>query len=235
MCAIIGGNFNNLTEADITLIFNMFKEAKIRGKHATGISWIGSDEKVKTISKPEPADVFVKYLEMSRYLDIRGFLGKKFSFIGHCRYSTSDLEYNQPIADDNLSIVHNGVVTQEEPSLWSKLFGYTEFMTKNDSELIFKCHKEGKYPQKEFPQASFAVGGINNKGLFFYRNGKRPLHYSYLNDNLIFSSTRDIIVRAVGNKAIETQKCNPNIMYTRTHDGKGEHIVVNYALADLQP
>ena len=55
--------------------------------------------------------------------------------IGHCRYSTSDLQYNQPIYNDDYSIAHNGVVSQEMPERWKELYGY-DCKTKNDSELI---------------------------------------------------------------------------------------------------
>lgn len=187
MCAIIGGVFPNLTEDSIALIKALFYESQIRGKHATGISYI--DGGVVTIKEPIPA------IEFIRNLDLKKFLYQRFSFVGHCRYSTSHLEYNQPIANEELSIVHNGVITQEPFEKWECLFGHEDFLTKNDSELVFKSHLSGSHPLVDFPDASMAVCGLNKNELFFYRNGKRPIHWGVIDDNLIVSSTRDIIKR----------------------------------------
>jgi glutamine phosphoribosylpyrophosphate amidotransferase len=188
MCAIIGGSFPRLKKEHIDLIKDMFLQSQIRGRHATGISYV--DEDVITISKPIPSCELVLTISLEKFLE------KPFTFVGHCRYSTSDLQYNQPIANKDLSVVHNGVVTQDPFEMWESNFSYNNFSTKNDTELIFKSHLAKEQPLKEFPEASMAVCGLTKIGLFFYRNGKRPLHYGKLENNLIVSSTRDIIKRS---------------------------------------
>jgi|694.fasta_scaffold06519_13 glutamine phosphoribosylpyrophosphate amidotransferase len=205
MCAIIGGAFPELTKKDIILIKNLFLQSQIRGRHATGISYIDND--ILTVKEPVPAEEFIQNLRLEE------FLGREFSFVGHCRYSTSHLEYNQPIANRDLSIVHNGVVTQEPFDTWNSLFGYDNFDTKNDSELIFKSHASGSHPLKQFPEASMAVCGLNSNGIFFYRNGKRPIHWSRVGDNLIISSTRDIINRCSDSQVFD---CEAGIEYYLT-------------------
>ena len=112
--------------------------------------------------------------------------------IGHCRYSTSDLLYNQPIANETHSIVHNGVITQELPENWSKIFHYT-CETKNDSELVLYSDNA----LGEYPDASMAVCELSvEKKLTAYRNGKRPLYMTNLENGILFTSTADIPKRA---------------------------------------
>ena len=158
MCTVIGGNFPALKEQEISLIKDLFLQSKIRGKHATGISYVDNGA-VVTIKQPIPASDFIHNLQLER------FLGKNFSFVGHCRYSTSDLEYNQPISNDKLSIVHNGVITQEPFEKWESLFNFVDFKTKNDSELIFKCHEKNEHPLINFPLGSMAVCGLTPEQL----------------------------------------------------------------------
>jgi asparagine synthetase B (glutamine-hydrolysing) len=116
--------------------------------------------------------------------------------IGHCRYSTSDLEFNQPLWNENISIVHNGVVSQEMPENWERLYGY-KCKTRNDSELILHTLEADKSPLVEFPDASMAVVELyKEKQLRFYRNGKRPIYFTSLRNGVIITSTKDIAIRA---------------------------------------
>jgi asparagine synthetase B (glutamine-hydrolysing) len=153
--------------------------------HATGISYIKND-KIVTEKLPVPANEFP--FTFADYVNEDGNL----YLIGHCRYSTSDLEYNQPIGNDTHSIVHNGVITQELPERWKELYNYN-CETKNDSELVL--HSDS--PLEEFPDMSMAVCELtSDKKLLMYRNGKRPLYLSSIGNGCIITSTRDIAIRA---------------------------------------
>ena len=131
MCAVIGARLNSPTSNDLDLVRNVFLESRIRGLHATGLSYV-KNGKVATLIEAAPAPDFSPLSKMEQLLNEDGNL----YLIGHCRYSTSDLRFNQPIqTSDNLSLVHNGVVTQELPENWEKMYGYhTE--TQNDTELL---------------------------------------------------------------------------------------------------
>lgn len=193
MCAIIGLAVKDAVDKKtiLSLLTHLFLESKIRGLHATGISWT-TKTNIQTVKEPVPADEFVKLLPN---LGLEGHL-----FIGHCRYSTSDLEFNQPIADEHLSMVHNGVVTQENPEKWSFEFG-GDFLTKNDSEIIFNCLKQDKNPMVALNRASMTVLSLQPKKLSAFRNGKRPMWFGILGDvGTIVTSTKDILLRAgIGN------------------------------------
>ena len=111
MCSVIGAIIKEPRAEDFLMLHRVFLESKIRGMHATGISFV-KHGKLATDKRAIPADDFP--FNFPSYVNEDGNL----YLIGHCRYSTSDLEFNQPIANENLSVVHNGVITQELPEKW---------------------------------------------------------------------------------------------------------------------
>ncbi len=206
MCGIIGAVLKTPSADDIELVKNVFRESKIRGMHATGLSYV-KDDKLYTIKSPKPADEFVAGLDFSEFINEDGNL----YMIGHCRYSTSDLEYNQPMESDNLSIVHNGVVSQELPQNWNDLYGI-DCQTKNDSELILLVAENDDEPLRHWADASISVCELHKDKRFrFYRNGQRPIHAVALNEGFIVASTKDIFKRAGVNKVVDL---NFNTVYT---------------------
>jgi len=191
MCAIIGAYIENPSSRDLIMLADVFRESSIRGLHATGVSWV-RDGEIKTVIDSKPATLFLESLDLKNCVNEDGNL----YLIGHCRYSTSDLEFNQPLWNENISIVHNGVVSQEMPENWERLYGY-KCKTRNDSELILHTLEAKKSPLQEFPNASMAVVELyKEKKLRFYRNGKRPIYFTSLPNGGIITSTKDIAVRA---------------------------------------
>jgi glutamine phosphoribosylpyrophosphate amidotransferase len=191
MCAIIGAYIENPSSRDLIMLADVFRESSIRGLHATGVSWVRGGE-VKTHIDAKPATLFLESLDLNNCINEDGNL----YLIGHCRYSTSDLQYNQPLWNENISIVHNGVVSQEMPENWERLYGY-KCKTRNDSELILHTLEAKKSPLQEFPDASMAVVELyKEKKLRFYRNGKRPIYFTSLTNGGIITSTKDVAIRA---------------------------------------
>jgi len=201
MCAVIGAILLEPNKQDFDMIRRVFLESKIRGMHATGMSFLPKwSSGIETIQEPIPADKFVeKYLHNDNLKDMIADDGNLY-LIGHCRYSTSDLEYNQPLYYNEKSIVHNGVITQELPENWKDLYGY-DCITKNDSELVLHSND----PLREFSHMSMGVVELySTKKIRFYRNGKRPLYLSSISNGCIITSTADIVNRAtVPGRAVE--------------------------------
>ena len=198
MCAVIGAYIENPSSRDLVMLADVFRESSIRGLHATGMSWVKSD-RIHTMISATPAGKFIEAFDLKNTLNEDGNL----YLIGHCRYSTSDLNYNQPLWDESLAIVHNGVVSQEMPENWERLYGY-KCQTKNDSELILHTLKAKKSPLVEFADASMAVVELyKEKKLRFYRNGKRPIYFTSLPNGSIITSTKDIAQRAGLSTSIE--------------------------------
>ena len=206
MCGVIGYYSKS---PDYKLLKKLFKESSIRGLHATGLTYV-NDQKLNTIIVPCTVKQFLHKHKLEEFRDINHGL----YLIGHVRYSTSDLDWNQPIVTDLVSIVHNGVVTQEPYENWKEKFGIS-CEGKNDSELILRTILDKQNPFEVWPTSSMAVIELwFNRNIKFYRNGKRPLWYSLSDEALIIASTNDIFKRVGINDAI---KCNSMCMYN--YDG----------------
>ena len=200
MCGVLGITIADFNERDYGLIRSLFQQSMIRGKHATGVSYV-KNGKVHTIKEPIPADEFIRKQNLETWRNEDGNL----YCIGHIRYSTSDLRFNQPFSIDELGVVHNGVISQEPPGTWSDLFGYkTE--TANDSELVLRAMEDGQNPLTVFNPASMAVCAIKaDKRLIALRNHERPLYYYSDDRATIFASTKDILKRSGVNNSNKTQ------------------------------
>tara|TARA_R110000772_G_scaffold239067_2_gene351088 strand:- start:1484 stop:2131 length:648 start_codon:yes stop_codon:yes gene_type:complete len=196
MCGVIGIISKNIL--DKQNIKELIVQSKIRGQHATGISYI-ENETIKTSIISRNAE----HLELESV--------NTQCLIGHTRYSTSDLHHNQPINYLNVSIVHNGVITQEHSDNWGK-YNY-KFKTANDSEFILKSYIEGNHPIEEYKDASISsiILDNNTDKVHFFRNEKRPLYYSETKDTFYIASTKNILQRS-GLKNIT--KCKSCYNYT---------------------
>lgn len=197
MCSVIGAIIQQPTVDDFEMIKRVFHESRIRGMHATGISFLPRwSSGIENIVEPIPADKFIeKYMHNDNLADMVADDGNLY-LIGHCRYSTSDLEYNQPIWNNYLSVAHNGVITQELPENWETKYGY-KCEGKNDTELILHSYSHGKSPLVEWKDSSLAVCVLNkNRTITSFRNGKRPLYLTSRKNSCIITSTADVIKRA---------------------------------------
>ena len=197
MCSVIGAIIQKPTVDDFEMLKRVFHESRIRGMHATGISFLPKWSKgIETIKEPIPADQFIeKFMHNDNLRDMVNEDGNLY-LIGHCRYSTSDLEYNQPIYNSFASIVHNGVITQELPENWEKLYGY-KCEGKNDTELLLHTFGHGESPLLKWKDSSLAVCMLGRaKTLTAFRNGKRPLYLTSRPNACIITSTADVVKRA---------------------------------------
>ena len=191
MCGVLGIAIKNIKEKDHDLVRGLFIQSMIRGKHATGVSYVKNGT-VHTIKEPVPADEFIAKQNLDDWTNEDGNL----YCVGHIRYSTSDLRFNQPMASDKLSIVHNGIISQEPPETWENKYKLTT-ETSNDSELVLRAMEEDLNPLQHFDPASMAVCALyDDKRLVAYRNHERPLYYSLSNNGIAFASTADILKRA---------------------------------------
>lgn len=191
MCGVIGCTILNFSESDVPLVEGLFRETMIRGKHATGVSYVKGGV-VVTHTQPLPADEFIK---QQNILDWKNEDGNLY-FVGHIRYSTSDLRFNQPISNPDVAVSHNGVISQEPPEQWESMYGL-KTTTANDSELILRAIENGDNPLEKFKESSMAVCSIQkNKVLNGYRNDLRPMYISYSDRMVVFTSTVNIPLRA---------------------------------------
>lgn len=194
MCAIVGISIKGITPEQEILVERLIREARIRGKHATGVSFVQKG-KLHSIRESISSDEFMDKYPMDTFVDLDGWK-RDLTMIVHCRYSTSDIKYNQPFYNNSVSVAHNGVISQELPENWERLYGY-KCETKNDSELLFHTVVAGQSPLKIWQQSSIAAIELySNYNIRFYRNGRRPLHLTAIQNGYIITSTKDIVKRA---------------------------------------
>jgi len=190
MCGVLGIAIKNFEAKDHDLVRGLFVQSMIRGKHATGVSYVKNGI-VNTVKEPIPADEFIAKQNLENWRNEDGNL----YCIGHIRYSTSDLRYNQPMSTDKLSIAHNGIISQEPPETWEEKYGLAT-TTSNDSELVLRAMEEELNPLQHFEPASMAVCALYaNKEIIAFRNHERPLYCHKKEDMVLFASTKDILRR----------------------------------------
>lgn len=212
MCGVVG--FAGDPSPD--LLFSLIRESNIRGQHATGVSFLSSSGRIETHVRPGDATSFL--------LDPPEGLGGSRLVIAHSRYSTSDLRYSQPLADEEaqVSAVHNGVISQDAPEKWNQLFGY-ECATRNDSELVLRAYLAGNHPLSAFPEGSIAACILDGRGtpsMRFFRNGKRPLWYASTDRSVFVASTRDVLTRSGVLRDRAAVECRVGEEYVTHTDGQ---------------
>ena len=200
MCGVLGITIKNFNGKDYDLIRSLFHQSMIRGKHATGVSYVKNSE-VITVKESVPANKFIDNADISEWVNEDGNL----YCIGHIRYSTSDLRYNQPFSTEEVGIVHNGVISQEPPETWYERYGF-QTKTANDSELILHSIINEENPLTFFQPSSMAVCSIHkDKTLSAFRNNERPLYFYHDDRMTVFTSTKNIAERAGVNNPIKTK------------------------------
>jgi len=130
----------------------------------------------------------------SRGPDNTGSYIDKNIFLGHKRLSVIDISSNsdQPMEDDDLIIVFNGVIFNYKKlrDILSRE-GY-EFFSDGDTEVILKCYKHyGEDMLNHLDGVfSFVIHDRNSREFFCARDrlGIKPFYYTYTNDAFAFSS-----------------------------------------------
>ena len=201
MCGVAG--FISKEPRNLLEFQEVLDEIGIRGIHSTGVSWIGGDGEIKTKIEPVP------YYEFSIPDE------STTAAIFHTRYSTSNIDFPQPVYNSDVAVVHNGVITQMEFEHWKTIFGYGGTY-RCDSVLLLDPQR---HPLVEFPDSSMAVIELRKDGIKFYRNGQRPLYCAGNDDYQIVASTK----KAAGEHA---QIIEPGYSYSCSSSfiKKAEHI-----------
>ena len=228
MCGIVAIDIQDISSDQIEEVKRILLETEIRGRHASGISWY-SNGQVHTVKASKPISQLLEDFDIYRCVDENdGHL----AMIAHIRYSTSDLDYNQPITTaQDFAVVHNGIISQAEPGTWNEEYGLGDPLGRNDSELVLMALEQNKHPLKLFKDSSMAVATLTNKGkVRVFRNGKRPLWLTQMYNGWIATSTRDIVERAEVTFTHQSP-AKPGVDYNLTHNSLD---VVVHDMVDLQ-
>ena len=213
MCAVVGAYSKD--KVNLELFQRVMLQSMIRGKHASGIAWNDNGKLAYRVIS-----------ESANFLEFKNI--ETNMIIGHARYSTSDLNFNQPITSDKIAIVHNGVISQENPDTWKAIYGY-DFKTRNDSEIILRSYENKKHPlQLNGSIATIILDMRDKPTILFFRNEQRPLYYSTDKD-IYIASTKNILERSGFDHILKTESC---IEYKI--DGKFSTNLIRKSKTDLQ-
>ena len=219
MCGIVGVELDHIMPEQMAKVKELIHQSSIRGIHATGFSYLRNG-RVQTISQHGTPESLFEHQKLEGCIQ-----NAKLCLIAHTRYSTSDLKYNQPIGHGEMTICHNGVISQADPTLWPQMFGLQP-RGANDSELILKCIEKGEcHPLVKF-KGSMAVCVLTPEGVFAFRNHERPLWFSHEENGVVFASTKDILYRS-GFK--DPQRCE---MFTEYYVSKGDIVRKPYPIPE---
>lgn len=195
MCGIIGFTGKNVTQEHLKVLQKVMIESRIRGMHASGIAWCNNKGNILSVIQPIPIDQLVEKFEWSVLFHSQE-IAEEVHLIAHARYSTSDIRFNQPIVGKNTAIVHNGVITQSDPSTWEKSYRL-KCKTSNDSELLLRAVESDQNVFEIFNTSSIAAITLRSNGqLYCFRNGTRPLWSGKIGESTVYASTYDILKRA---------------------------------------
>jgi glutamine phosphoribosylpyrophosphate amidotransferase len=189
MCGVIGYVSKEGDSESYFMLEELIHESKIRGLHSFGVSFQNG-----------PGYNTIKSRELDPLL-ITLNLYKPKSLIYHNRYSTSgDYHYpknNQPIADQDLAVAVNGVISMKPKEEYEKEFG-VKCKSENDAEVLLRKIEQGEDLSqflKAHPEITCAMVYMKGSKIFALRNNKRPLHYFRWRNAIYVISTKDIAIR----------------------------------------
>lgn len=200
MCGIVAVRAEN--PEDLEIAKHLLWESQIRGKHSTGVSYINKSG-LHTIKDVLPASVFVSKYWDKIETEIRDF--GSVSLVAHTRYSTSGAPTAlnaQPIANEKLALIMNGVIAQSSPDRWYEEFG-VQCQTENDTEIAYIKLTQGIHPLSlaDNIRRSMAICTLRDSGrIQFFRNGRRPQQYCRVQGSgplTVVASTKEIVRRAL--------------------------------------
>jgi len=186
MCGVVGFSCKYIKDFHYEILHKLIIQSKIRGLHSFGYSYVKNNilitEKHHNIDNVE--------------------LPRSSKIIYHNRYATSgdfaDHTNNQPIANNNMSLVFNGVIDMRTKEEMEKHYNIT-MSTYNDGEIIIhKCGTDKNKIEQYISDMTGSFAGLmltaSNK-LYAIRNANRPLWFLTYKTATYYASTRDIFKR----------------------------------------
>lgn len=200
MCGIIGIIADRkLNDNEINNINKLILESSIRGRHATGLAYYDfNDGDIVSYVKNADSNSFC-----NEYFDsIRANISKleRIRLIAHTRYSTSNIDYNQPIVYDDYATVLNGVITQEPYDKWINIFNIDTNGDKNDASILNRWIRNNSalYNILEHKCSAATINILPDGNVLYFRTHDRPMKTSSIDGVTYIASTHEILRRALG-------------------------------------
>tara|TARA_R100000388_G_scaffold94962_1_gene84481 strand:- start:4655 stop:5269 length:615 start_codon:yes stop_codon:yes gene_type:complete len=202
MCGVVGYSSQDPIDEHYSILHKLIYQSKIRGLHSFGYSYCLNNK--LTTRKYHNVDEVV--------------LPQANKIVFHNRYATSgdyqDHINNQPITNNNLSLVFNGVLDMRTKVEMELHYGI-KMQTYNDGEIILQKCGANKDLLKDYIgniKGSFAglILTASNE-LLAIRNSNRPLWRLSHSNAIFYASTKDIFKRV--DKSFQPEQLKPNQLY----------------------
>jgi hypothetical protein len=214
MCGIFGYISNNTSCEKVLakkILENLYKLSETRGKEASGLM-ISNKKVIHVIKDSIPASELIKKKIYNQTL--HNFLksNDEICAIGHSRLVTNgvaeDNNNNQPFFFSGISVVHNGIITNED-SLWKKNLDLGQKFTNLDTEIFVKLFKKNLDTfsiTKALKKTYESIEGVANVSILFEKihalilttnNGSLYYAESKKKESLIFASEKYILKKCI--------------------------------------
>jgi hypothetical protein len=214
MCGIFGYISNNTSCEKVLakkILENLYKLSETRGKEASGLM-ISNKKEIHVIKDSIPASELIKKKIYKQTL--HNFLksNDEICAIGHSRLVTNgvaeDNNNNQPFFFSGISVVHNGIITNED-SLWKKNLDLGQKFTNLDTEIFVKLFKKNLDTfsiTKALKKTYESIEGVANVSILFEKihalilttnNGSLYYAESKKKESLIFASEKYILKKCI--------------------------------------
>ena len=214
MCGIFGFISNNNGWEKVLgkkILENLYKLSETRGKEASGLM-VSNKQVIHVIKDSIPASELVKKRVYNKTIDNFLKSDNEICAIGHSRLVTNgsaeDNNNNQPFYFSGISVVHNGIITNEE-SLWKKNLDLDIKSTNLDTEIFTKIFKKNldTFSTIEALIKTFeSIEGVANVSILFEKlhtlilttnNGSLYYAESKKKESLIFASEKYILKKCI--------------------------------------
>jgi hypothetical protein len=214
MCGIFGYISNNTSCEKVLakkILENLYKLSETRGKEASGLM-ISNKKEIHVIKDSIPASELIKKKIYNQTL--HNFLksNDEICAIGHSRLVTNgvaeDNNNNQPFFFSGISVVHNGIITNED-LLWKKNLDLGQKFTNLDTEIFVKLFKKNLDTfsiTKALKKTYESIEGVANVSILFEKihtlilttnNGSLYYVESKKKESLIFASEKYILKKCI--------------------------------------
>lgn len=204
MCGICGVRRFGPTPITETQITTLLVANERRGNHATGLALQQANGEIAVFKTDVPAWQFVHRKDYEKFLG-ENLLRDTITFIGHTRFATQGHQTknnnNHPIFAGSTAVVHNGMISNDD-QMFKDL--KLERKCETDSDIIRAVLDQHGFTRKGLElmnkfsgSAAFAAISPKHPGKLLLGRSGNPIVLCGTNDQLIWSSEKDAIYRAV--------------------------------------
>lgn len=193
MCGLVG-ILGNITSRDSTLFSQMLLADELRGKHATGVARVVTDNTSLSVGYGKLAIAASFFRHLPIFDTLTAVTPSLTALLGHNRHATKGAsdnhKYAHPFKHGHITLMHNGSLTTH--------YSLTKETFTVDSEAICSAFAQGN-PVDIIPtlRGAFALVWVDERDqtINFVRNSERTLSFAFdeKGDKLYWASEKNML------------------------------------------